>query len=726
MKCPRLFIILCFAVSLVSLPEARGAVRIVAIFAKTGGAADFDRPVWRALRFTVNKINAGGGARSGGFDLIELDTGSTAIGARNAAREAVALKAAVVIGASWSSQSLAMAPVLQKAGIPMISPGSTHPDLTRMGPYIFRMTNSDTRLASVLAGFARRSLNARSAVILTNNDNKYSISMATLFRSFFIGQGGEVLDEKDYLPGLTDYGELLQSVKDIEPDLIFTPGYSKDAGAIVKKAHDIGIDAHMMGGDAWGEGMYPYAGDALHGNHYIVSWDPVLFSQTDNRYEDFVQAFGKPENAVMPLIHDTVILVEDAVSRAGSVGPEEIRNAISETSDLTGMTGKIIFNHLGDRIMPYLIFRFENGESVPVDVISPIKLALLSHFVTVKPRFFTTDPFQKTADFAVSEINLAGGVQGRPVELIVFDSRKSALDSRAAARLALGVGVDAAIGAIWSSHSLAMAPLFQEAGTVMISPMSSHPDVTRTGDYIFRACFTDSFQGAVMAEFALDSLNAKTAVVLTNTDRKYSISLSEYFIERYKGRGGDLLWRGDFSGESVQYENVLTRAKDLNPDVIFAPTGSLEGGLLIKQARKLGLKATFLCGDGWSNAIYDYAGPAAEGGYYVSSWHKDIPFAASKRFVSAFTAAGGDLSKWEQGQVMIYEAIMLFAAGARAAVCPESNCLRDALLGLQGFQGISGPVRFDHRGDPRKAAVILKLTGGSSVFHDIVSFPEAP
>jgi len=717
--------VLCLAISLAGPAAAGDRVRIAAIFAQSGAAANSDRPIWQALRLTVSQINTGGGTGAGEVELIELDNRGTAIGAHKAAEEAVRQKVSVVIGASRSSESLAMAPVLQAAGIPMVSPSSTHPELTATGSYIFRMLNSDSKLANVLAGFAREKLKARTAVLLTNNDNQYSISMSALFRAFFTIQGGKVLDEQHYLPDRAEHGEILKPVKALKPDLLFIPGYPRDAGGLVKKAHELGITAHMMGGDAWGEDMYAYAGDALHGHYYTLPWNPSPPPPADITplTDKFIKTMDAPLKASVSFAHDTLLLVADALNRCRSADPADIREAIAQTYDLNGITGKILFNHRGDRIMPYLIFRFENRSSVLIETIMPVKLALLINLGPLKPLFITTDPLLASSDFAVRKINGDGGIAGRPLEIIVIDTQRSALGSKMAARKVLKIGVDGIIGGTWSSQGLAMAPIFQKNETVMIAPTSSHPDITRTGDFIFRACFTDPFQGTVMAQFAIEGLKARSAVVLTNTDRQYSISLSRHFSDHYRARGGKILWQGDFSGKSLQYEDILNEVKRLNPDVVFAPTANQEGGLLIKQARRMGISATFLGGDAWDNLIYDYAGNAAEGSYSTTNWHTNAPYAASRQFVAEYSAAGGNLTWAVQGQAMIYESIMLFAAGARAAACPKAHCIRDALLGLKEYQGVAGPIRFNQWGDPDKAAVILKFNRGTSVFHGIVPPP---
>jgi branched-chain amino acid transport system substrate-binding protein len=131
---------------------------------------------------------------------------------------------------------------------------------------------------------------------------------------------------------------------------------------------------------------------------------------------------------------------------------------------------------------------------------------------------------------AVKELNDGGGLLGRPLELLEFDNQSSALGSKNAALQAIEAKVVAVFGANRSSHSLGMAPVLQAAGIPMLTPISTNPQVTLVGDYIFRVCFIDDFQGEVMATFAAKELQAKTAVVLTNTSEKFSLTLAALFI----------------------------------------------------------------------------------------------------------------------------------------------------------------------------------------------------
>ena len=318
-------------------------------------------------------------------------------------------------------------------------------------------------------------------------------------------------------------------------------------------------------------------------------------------------------------------------------------------------------------------------------------------------------------ELAVEEINRQGGVLGRPLKLIVLDNRSTAIGSTIASEKAVQFLSMAVIGADWSSHSLAIAPVLQKAGIPMISPSSTNPKVTRVGDYIFRVCFLDSFQGTAMARFAYHELEARKAVVLKNIDEEYSLMLAEFFTNAFKERGGGVLFEGFYRGKAVDFAILLEKVKALQPDVIYVPGYERDSGLLIRQAVSMGIKTTFLGGDGWDR-IYQYGKEAVEGGFYTAHWHPEVPSEKSihlqkifrqrhgKNINSTFTPLG-------------YDATMLLADAVKRAGVWDRAKIRDALSGTTDFDGVTGSISIDENGDPRnKGVVILKMEKGNPVY----------
>ncbi|MFZ5570732.1 MAG: ABC transporter substrate-binding protein [Thermodesulfobacteriota bacterium] len=318
--------------------------------------------------------------------------------------------------------------------------------------------------------------------------------------------------------------------------------------------------------------------------------------------------------------------------------------------------------------------------------------------------------------FAVNEINRQGGLLGRPVELIEIDNRSTALGSKAAAEQAAREGVTAVIGGPRSSYAMAMAPVLQAARIPMISPTATIPELTLLGDYIFRACFIDDFQGRTMAGFAVRDLGAKTAVVLTNTGNQYSLTLAAVFIKHYEEAGGKLLLEGEYLEDVTDFQNLLAKANRLHPDVVFIPGYGKDTGLIMKTAKEMGITFQYLGGDGWGEELfYQYAGDAADGSYACSNWNKNNPDPLNRSFVAAFEKTYGRIISFSVP--LAYDSCMLLADAVKRADSGEPRRIRDALAATRGFQGLTGDITFDGNRNPiGKSAVILKYENGAVVY----------
>jgi branched-chain amino acid transport system substrate-binding protein len=321
------------------------------------------------------------------------------------------------------------------------------------------------------------------------------------------------------------------------------------------------------------------------------------------------------------------------------------------------------------------------------------------------------------AKIAVDEINARGGVLGHQFHLALFDNKSTALNAREAAIKAIGRKVVGVVGAVWSTHSLAVAPVLQKHGIPMISPGSTAPEVTRTGHFIFRTCYTDEFQGQLMAKFAYESNHFRRAAVLTNISESYSKVLARYFSANFKKYGGDIVYEGGYKGSAIDYRDILSPLRSLKPDAIFVPGYSIDSGLIIKQARKLGIEAVFMGGDAWETAIAEYAGKALNGSYYSTFWHPDMPYPKSRQFVALFRSAFGD-GEISAYAPLAYDAVWLLADAIIRSGSLDSEKIRDALAATREFEGATGRFSFNEYGDPvNKGASIHRFSDGHWTFY---------
>lgn len=334
------------------------------------------------------------------------------------------------------------------------------------------------------------------------------------------------------------------------------------------------------------------------------------------------------------------------------------------------------------------------------------------------------DSALKGAKLAVKEINDAGGVLGKKIELIEADNAsKSEEATRAAQKLITTNKVVAIIGATTSTNTLGIVPVAQEKGIPLISSSATNPKVTvdeRSGklnEWVFRASFIDPFQGEVMANFATDTLKAKTAVIYTDASSDYSKGLQTFFKETFTKNGGSIISEESYQQKDSDFKAVLTRIKEANPDVIYLPGYYEEVGKIVKQAREMGITVPFMGGDGWdSPQLAEIAGAEALNNTYMSNHYSPEDSSPEvKSFVDAFKAANSDLVP--DGMAALgYDAVKLVVDAITRADSTDPTKLRDALAATKDLQLATGKITMNATHDPVKAAVVLKFVNGVQTF----------
>ena len=321
----------------------------------------------------------------------------------------------------------------------------------------------------------------------------------------------------------------------------------------------------------------------------------------------------------------------------------------------------------------------------------------------------------KSARYSVDFINRSGGILGKQIELIEIDNQSTSLGSKLAAEKAVKEGAIAVIGANWSSHSLAIAPVLQEAKIPLISPISTNPKVTQVGDYIFRACYIDPFQGKVMASFAYNNLKAKTAVVITNSSREYSLGLSKNFKYSFAKLSGQIIDQLYFFNDSIDFSEQLKTIKKLNPDIVYSPNDGYLSALFIKQARANNFNFQFLGSDSWSRGTYIHSNGSAINSFYTTHWHPDIPSKENQFFIKnyPYEIDGSEIP-------LVYDCFMILKDAIERANSFDGERIKNALQNTKNFHGVTGNITFNELGDPVKSAVILQVTETEDKFHSIV------
>ena len=322
---------------------------------------------------------------------------------------------------------------------------------------------------------------------------------------------------------------------------------------------------------------------------------------------------------------------------------------------------------------------------------------------------------------AAAKINQLGGIKGRQIDVVIEDDHGSPEESaRLTAKLIDRDKVIAIIAGGVSGNSLAAAPKAQSSRVPLISPSSTDPAVTKTGDYIFRACFVDSFQGEVMASFAAGTLEAKKAAILFDFNSPYGRGLTDFFELGFRKLGGEIVNKQSYKQGDTEFKGQLSSIKAAEPDVIYIPGYYGDVALIAKQARALGLEQPLLGGDGWdAPELWQLGGDALNGSYISTHYSPNSPSPEIQSFVEEYKQRYGNLVPDAHAALAYDAARLLFDALERTGTT-DSGPLRDALAQTKDFKGVTGLISIDADRNAVKPAVVLKLQDAAFIYQETI------
>lgn len=326
----------------------------------------------------------------------------------------------------------------------------------------------------------------------------------------------------------------------------------------------------------------------------------------------------------------------------------------------------------------------------------------------------------KGVQMAVDEVNAAGGVLGKPVRLVVEDNQSKAGEAATVVRRMISRDqIVALIGEVASSRSLEAAPIAQQNKVPMISPASTNPKVTEVGDYIFRVCFIDPFQGAVLAKFMLER-GWKNVAILTDVKQDYAVGLTEFFKAYFTKNGGTIVSDQSYSSGDKDFKAQLTSIRASNPQAILVSGYYNEAGLIASQARELGLNVPLLGGDGWdSPSLVEVAGDAMEGNFFSNHFSAEDTSPAVQNFLKKFQEKYKE--EPDAMAALGYDAAMLLFDAMKRAGSTDSAGLRAAIASSKNFPGVTGSITLDEKRNASKPAVILTVKDGKFRYVETVT-----
>jgi branched-chain amino acid transport system substrate-binding protein len=304
------------------------------------------------------------------------------------------------------------------------------------------------------------------------------------------------------------------------------------------------------------------------------------------------------------------------------------------------------------------------------------------------------------AQLAAEEINRAGGVGGRQIELVFADDGGTSGQARVRA-VVCGPSKGAA-----SAASKA-----QESKVPLVSTSSADPKSTAAGDYVFRASFLNSSQGESMAKYAANNIHAKTAAIISESGSQYSTDLANAFEETFTKSGAQVTQKLSYAPSEQDFKSLLTPLGDSNPEVIYVPGGYAQVGRLAKQARESGIKSTLLGGDGWNDPrLFEAGAEALDGSYITGIFSANDPDASVRKFATDYAARFG--GQPDHTAALAYDATKLVADAITRAGSADAAKLRDAIAQTANYKGLTGDLSFNAERNAVKPTQVFKIQGG--------------
>jgi branched-chain amino acid transport system substrate-binding protein len=332
-------------------------------------------------------------------------------------------------------------------------------------------------------------------------------------------------------------------------------------------------------------------------------------------------------------------------------------------------------------------------------------------------------PTINAAQLAVKQVNQDGGltVGGKKYtfRLMIENDQNTPQGAVAAAKKLINQEqVVALIGPQYSKNAIPVADVAENAHIPMISAISTNPKTTAGKQYVFRACFIDTFQGQVMAQFAFVDLAARKAAVLYDVASDYNRDIATIFKQAFEAAGGQVVAFEGYPSGQTDFSSYLAHIHAQAPDVLFLPNYANEAPLQTRQARQAGIKAIFISSDTWGE-VQPADAPDANGAFFSSYWHLDSSLPASRQFVADYRQTYSQDPN--STAALTYDAIELLFQAIRQQGKADPEAIRAGLAATRDYPGVSGSISFEGSGDPVKGAVILQIQDKKIIFHKVVN-----
>ena len=386
----------------------------------------------------------------------------------------------------------------------------------------------------------------------------------------------------------------------------------------------------------------------------------------------------------------------------------------------------------GVLVLFFLFTLFFLGCDLIQQFVAPVGTETPDSTVPVKIGFIYSPPDPGTtrngAELAVALANEAGGINGQPIELLIKADQRDPLLSAQHAKELINASVSAIVGPDYDEEAVEVGAVAQQHGIPMVTTYPTNPKVTRNGNFSFMGAYTDPYQASVMANFAMQELDAMSTAVLTETGNSYSEGLSNAFIEHFTALGGTIAVHQFYETGATDFTEQLMAIVAVEPavDVIFLAGLGSEFPVAVKQAKApaIGITATFLGGDGWDRPdLVEIGGTAVEGSFFANHFSPGEPperlSEAARQFITAYTARFGIAP--DGPAALGYDSTTIVIEAMRRSVDMTPAAIRDQIEATQNYNGAIMLSHFDENRHAIKSLVINTVKDGKIQFHQAIS-----
>ncbi len=727
-------------------PAATGPIKIGGAFNLTGALSSLDVPAANGAKLALKEINAAGGVLGRPVELDIFDGKTDPATVANTVTQMIESdKVAAVIGYTDSDSALAAGPIAQQAGVPFITAGATSPKLpAQIGDMMFLAPFGDNVQAAAGAEFAVDKF-GKKAYLLWDKGTEYTTLLAGYFKQRFAELGGEIVLEDTYQFGDKDFSAQITKVRALseQPDFYYISAMPDDIGTTVKQFRDAGITGPIVGGDGYDTPLLVEVAGKASDNVFFTThalMDAEIGTDAIKKFiADYKAEYGNdPENAFAALGYDTMRLIVDAIQRAGSTDGKAIKKAIEETTGFPGITGQL--NYSAQSHVPrkgVTMIEVKDGRFTLAKEIVPEKVPPAGGGVAEAPAAPSGEPIKiggafnltgalssldvpaaNGAKLALKEINAAGGVLGRPVELDIFDGKTDpATVANTVTQMIESDKVAAVIGYTDSDSALAAGPIAQQAGVPFITAGATSPKLpAQIGDMMFLAPFGDNVQAAAGAEFAVDKFGKK-AYLLWDKGTEYTTLLAGYFKQRFAELGGEIVLEDTYQFGDKDFSAQITKVRALSeqPDFYYISAMPDDIGTTVKQFRDAGITGPIVGGDGYDTPLLvEVAGKASDNVFFTTHALMDAEIGtdAIKKFIADYTAEYGNPPE-NAFAALGYDTMRLIADAIQRAGSTDGKAIKKAIEETKGFPGISGELNYSAESHvPRKGVTMIEVKDG--------------